>query len=231
MSLEVLVDHLELKYNFVALQDKDDFKKASQVRYKRSMERLTFCWYCMSYHNQTHFCTTLKIWRKIDLGNLIVLSGHDRNSVDRYKDEFSIEHKVEVSLFRSRNQLNQSEQYSAEMWKLQQDEKKATKYFEKHKSRFEEMTHQASDEYLKTQNLGDQVQRFVQRKISSLQQEMQEMKDAEKWFKENVEMKYYWGKEEKYNEILRERDRDTSRRDMMNIVLERFEHKYGKPLQ
>ena len=61
LSLEVLVDHLELKYNFIALQDKDDFKKASQVRYKRSMERLTFCWYCMSYHNQTHFCTTLKI--------------------------------------------------------------------------------------------------------------------------------------------------------------------------
>ena len=133
--------------------------------------------------------------------------------MDRYKDEFSIEHKVKVSLFRSRNQLNQSEQYSAEMWKLQQDEKKATKYFEKHKSRFEEMTHQASDEYLKTQNLGDQVQRFVERKISSLQQEMQEKKDAEKWFEENIIMRSYgFTKEQRYDKIIRENLREGKKK-------------------
>ena len=46
LSLEVLVSYLELKCNFVALQDKNDYKKASQIRYKRKMERLIFCWYC-----------------------------------------------------------------------------------------------------------------------------------------------------------------------------------------
>ena len=140
LSLEVLVDHLELKYNFIALQDKDDLKKASQVRYRRSMERLTFCWFCMSYNSQTHFCTTLKIWRKIDYENCIVLSGPNRNAVDRYKEEFDIEHEVEISLFRSKSNLNQIEKSNAEEWKHQQrverDEKEATEYFENHKSRF-----------------------------------------------------------------------------------------------
>ena len=60
------------------------------------------------------------------------------------------------------------------------------KYFEENKSRFEEMTHKASDEYIENQNLGDQVKRFVHQKVYSLRQEMQEKKDAEKWFKENM---------------------------------------------
>ena len=163
----------------------------------------------MSYHNQTHYCTTLKIWRKIDLGNLIVLSGHDRNSVDRYKDEFSIEHKVKVELFRSRNQLNQNEKFDAEEWKRKQrekrEEKEATEFFENHRSRFEEMTHQDSVEYLRNQKFKSEMfRRYVEIKVSNLQQEMQKMKEAEKWFKETLDRNYYWNKQEKYNEILKQ---------------------------
>ena len=97
----------------------------------------------MSYHDQTHYCTTLKIWRKIDLGNLIVFSGPTRNSVDRYKNDFSMEHQIKYTLFRSKSHLNQSEKSTAEEWKRQQriqrDEKEATEYFEKHISSIEGM--------------------------------------------------------------------------------------------
>ena len=203
------------------------------------MERLVFCWYCLSYHDQTHYCTTLKIWRKIDLGNLIVFSGPTRDSVDRYKDDFSVEHQMECTLFRSRSHLNQCEKNTAKEWKHQQrvqrDEMEATEYFEKHISRFEGMTSRDSYEYLRNQNLRNDVQIQVERKVSSLQQEMQDKKEAEKWFKENMNMKYRWIKQEKYNEILREKERDketlSSKEGVMKIVLEKFERKYGNPLQ
>ena len=119
----------------------------------------------MSYHNQTHFCTTLKIWRKIDYGNCIVLSGPDRNAVDRYKEEFGNEHKVEILLFRSKSDLNQNEKSNAEKWKA---EIKAAKYFEENKARFKEMTHEASIEYLKNQNFGSEMlRRCVEVKVSN----------------------------------------------------------------
>ena len=159
--------------------------------------------------------------------------------MDRYKDEFSIEHKVKISLFKSKSNLNQIEKSNAEDWQRQQREKReeeeATEYFEEQKSRFEGMTRQASREYLENQNLGDQIRIRVQRKVSSLHQERQDREDAEKWFKENVEMKYYWNTKEKYNEILREKERGrgtlSSKEGVMKIVLEMFERKYGKPLQ
>ena len=132
LSLEILVDYLEVRCNFMALQNKDDLKKVSQVRLRRSMERLTFCWFCLSYNNQTRFCTVLKIWRKIDYGNCVVQSGHNRNAVDRYKEEYGNEHKVEILLFRSKSDLNQNEKSNAEKWKA---EIKATKYFEENKER------------------------------------------------------------------------------------------------
>ena len=176
----------------------------------------------MSYHDQTHYCTTLKIWRKIDLGNLIVFSGPDRDSVDRYKDDFSIEHQIKYTLFRSKSHLNQSEKSTAEEWKhqqrIQRDEKEATAYFEKHISRFEGMTSRDSFEYLRNQNLRNEVRRKVEIKVSNLQQEMQNMKEAEKWFKENLNIKYHWNKQEKYNEILKQNFRDSVQKKLVEML-------------
>ena len=88
------------------------------------------------------------------------------------------------------------------------------------------MTHQASIEYLKNQNLSNEVRRYVQIKVSNFIQEMQK-KEAEKWFHENITMRAYWKTKEKYNEILG----GNLREGVKTIVLEMFERKYGKPLQ
>ena len=116
----------------------------------------------------------MKTWRKIDYGNCLVLSGHNRNAVDRYKEEYGNEHEVEISLFRSKSNLNQIEKSNAEEWKCQRrmerDEKEAKRYFEDNKSRFKEMGYQASVEYLKNQNLSPGVWRKVEIKVANLLQ-------------------------------------------------------------
>ena len=89
------------------------------------------------------------------------------------------------------------------------------------------MNTQDGYEYLQNQSLRDGVRKQVEMKVFSLQQEMQDKKEAEKWFKENVNIKYQWNIQERYNEILRE----NLRKGVMKIVLEMFERKYGKPLQ
>ena len=92
------------------------------------------------------------------------------------------------------------------------------------------MTHQDCVEYLRSQNLRNEVRRYVQIKVSHWQHNK---KVAEQWFEDNMNPRSYWVKKEKYNEILgeKERDRDTLRKGVMKIVLEMFERKYGKPLQ
>ena len=62
-NLQVLVSHLQLDCNYIAMNDKEAHKRASQVRFKRRTERLVYCWYCSSYHDQTHYCETLNKWR------------------------------------------------------------------------------------------------------------------------------------------------------------------------
>ena len=103
----------------------------------------------------------------------------------------------------------------------------ATEYFEKHISRFEGMTSRDSFEYLRNQNLRNEVRRQVEMKVSNLQQEMQQKKEAEKWLEENMNMRSYCDKKEKYNKILRE----NLREGVKKIVLEMFVRKYGNPLQ
>ena len=89
------------------------------------------------------------------------------------------------------------------------------------------MTHQDSVEYLRNQNFRSEMFRsYVQTKVYNFIQEMQK-KNAEKWFKENVEMKDYWNTRKKYNEILG----GNLQEGVKKIVLEMFERKYGKPLQ
>ena len=88
------------------------------------------------------------------------------------------------------------------------------------------MNTQDGYEYLQNQSLRDGVRKQVEMKVFSLQQEMQDKKEAEKWFKENMNMRSYWDKKEKYNEILG----GNLREGVKKMVLEMFERKYGKPL-
>ena len=138
------------------------------------MERLTFCWFCLSYNNQIHFCNVLKLWRRIDYGNCIVLNSKDRNAVERYKEEHGNEHKVDISLYKSRHQLNDGEKCAAIVWKgrreTERDEKEAKRYFEDNKSSFKEMGYQASIEYLRKQNLRRGVLIFVKNDVANLLQ-------------------------------------------------------------
>ena len=55
-------------------------------------------------------------------------------------------------------------------------------------------------------------------KVSCLQQEIQDKKEAEKWFKENLNMKYHWNKQEKYNEILKQNFRDSVQKKLVEML-------------
>ena len=91
------------------------------------------------------------------------------------------------------------------------------------------MTQKDSVEFLRSQNLGNEVRRYVQIKVSNFIQEMQHDKEvAEKWFEENINMRSYgFTKEHMYEKILK----GDLREGVKKIVLEMFERKYGKPLQ
>ena len=144
------------------------------MRLRRSTERLTFCWYCLRYNNQIPFCNVLQLWRKIDYGNCLILSGHNRTDVDSYKEEYGKEHKVDIWLYKSRHHLNDCQKNNAEYWKGQReterDKKEAQRYFEDNKSSFKEMGYQASIEYLRKQNLRRGVLIFVKNDVANLLQ-------------------------------------------------------------
>ena len=185
LSLKMLVDYLEVRCNFSVLPNKNELKKLSQMRLRRSTERLTFCWYCLRYNNQIHFCNVLQLWRKIDYGNCLILSGHNRTDVDSYKEENGKEHKVDIWLYKSRHHLNDCQKNKAEYWK---DQKEAQRYFEDNKSSFMEMDCIASHEHINNLSLGDRVKEFLRQKAHSLRQEMQEQREAVKYFKENMSL-------------------------------------------
>ena len=89
------------------------------------------------------------------------------------------------------------------------------------------MTHQASDEFIENQNLGDQVKIFVHQKAYSLRKEMQERKDAEKWFKENMNYNMDYNRSTMYNKI----QCGNLQEGVKKIVLEMFHQRIGKPFQ
>ena len=64
-------------------------------------------------------------------------------------------------------------------------------------------------------------------KVFSLQQEMQDKKEAEKWWNENMYTQYQWQKQEKYDEI----QRQNLREGVLKKVMEMFDRQYGRPLQ
>ena len=47
LSVKMLVDFLEVRCNFRVLPNKNQLRKLSQLRFRRSTEKLTFCWYCL----------------------------------------------------------------------------------------------------------------------------------------------------------------------------------------
>ena len=174
LSVKMLIEYLEVRCNFRVLPHKNELKRLSQMRLRRSTEKLTFCWFCLRYNNTIHFCTVLQLWRKIDYGNCIVLHSNDRNAVERYKEEHGNEHKVDIWLYKSRQQMNERQKISAEDWKAQReterDEKEAQRYFENNKASFKEMGYQASIEHLGKQNLRREVLADVKRKVYNLLQ-------------------------------------------------------------
>ena len=118
--------------------------------------------------------------------------------------------------------MNRCEKSAAEHWERQQrekrDEMEATEYWEKHISIFEGMNTRDSYEYLRNQNLRNGVRIQVERKVSSLHQEMQDKKEAEKWFKENMFP-------------VRHEEIQKLREGVLKKVKEMYHQKYGKPLQ
>ena len=169
LSVKMLVEYLEVRCNFRVLPNKNQLKKLSQLRLRRSTEKLTFCWYCLRYHNQIHFCKMLQLWRKIDYSNCLILSGHNRTDVDSYKEEYGKGHKVNIWLYKSRQQMNERQKISAEEWKDQRkterNDKEAQTYFENNKAIFKEMGCRASMEHLGKQNLRREVLRVVRNKV------------------------------------------------------------------
>ena len=147
---------------------------------------------------------------------MIVISGPTRDSVERYKNDFSVEHQVECTLFNSRSHMNRCEKSAAEHWERQQrekrDEMEATEYWEKHISIFERMNTQDGYEYLQNQSLRDGVRKQVEMKVFSLQQEMQDKKEAEKWWNENM----YMRKQEMYDKIIKEIKKPGRRAEKSN---------------
>ena len=174
LSVKMLVEYLEVRCNFRVLPNKNQLRKLSQMRLRRSTEKLTFCWFCLHYNNAVHFCTVLQLWRKIDYSNCLILSGQNRVDVDSYKEECGQKHQVNIWLYKSRQQMNERQKISAEDWKVhretERDEKEAQRYFENNKSSFKEMGYQASIEYLSKQNLRRGVLIFVKNDVANLLQ-------------------------------------------------------------
>ena len=98
-----------LKCDYVALNNKEMHKQASQIRFKRKTEKLVFCWWCISYHDKVHFCDVQNKWRHIDLANLLVITGPSRESVEKYRNNFAVENNVDCTLYESRFRLNKGE--------------------------------------------------------------------------------------------------------------------------
>ena len=135
--------------------------------------------------------------------------------------------------------MNQYEKSAVEHWEQQQkikeawekkaqekrDVMEATEYWEKNILIFERMNTQDGYEYLQNQSLRDGVRKQVEMKVFSLPQEMQDKKEAEKWWNEN--MYKYKQIQTKYDEI----QSQNLREGVLKKVMEMFDRQYGRPLQ
>ena len=137
---------------------------------------MVYCWWCCSYHDRVHFCETLNKWRQIDITNLIIINGPTRESVERYKNEFPIEHNVECKLYNSRSLMNQQEkgaveQVNEERWRRARQERDALdakEYWEKNSKIYEGMECRESFEYLSRQGLSIGALEQVKFKLACL---------------------------------------------------------------
>ena len=98
------------------------------------------CWWCCSYHDRVHFCETLNKWRQIDITNLLIISGPTRESVERYKNDFAIEHNVDCKLHDSRSRMNKEEKQAVEQFhKEKRDDIEAELWWKENFKIFERM--------------------------------------------------------------------------------------------
>jgi len=218
LSVKMLIEYLEERCNFRVLPNKNQLRKLSQLRFRRSTEKLTFCWFCLHYNNAVHFCTVLQLWRKIDYSNCLILSGQNRVDVDSYKEECGQKHQVNIWLYKSRQQMNERQKINAEEWK---DQKEAQRYFENNKASFMEMGYRASIEHLVKQNLRHEVLELVRIKVHDfLQPDLQE---AQTYFEKNKAI----FKEMGYQASMEHLRKQNFRREVLTIV----EKKVDKFLQ
>ena len=122
--------------------------------------------------------------------------------------------------------MNERQKISAEEWK---DQKEAQRYFEDNKSSFMEMDCIASHEHINNLSLGDRVKEFLRQKAHSLRQEMQEQREAVKYFKENMSLAVEnceISRSKLYNKI----QCGNLQEGVKKRVLEMFNRELGQPL-
>ena len=107
-SMQCLVT-FSMECNYVPLDNKEIHKRASQIRFKRKTERLVFCWWCVSYHDQVHFCEVQDKWHHIDLANFLAITGPSRESVEKYRNNFAVENNIDCTLYEYRVRLKKGE--------------------------------------------------------------------------------------------------------------------------
>ena len=192
-NMQSLVNY-HLKYNYIALYNKELHEQASQIRFKRRNEKLVFCWWCYSYHDRVHFCEVQNKWRQIDLTNLLIITGPSRESVERYKNDFDIENNVDCKLYDSRSRINKAEKRAVEQLNEEREREaqekqewmEAEQYWKKNIKIFERMNSTEGCKYLQNQRLREGVREKVENKMFFWRQDKQDRMEAEQWWKENI---------------------------------------------
>lgn len=83
-SLEALVQsNVESGLIIKPLSNKQAHKKDAEKRYKRSLARRIFCFFCKQYHEPVHFCHRTQKFRHVDTFHMMELTGNTRDSVER----------------------------------------------------------------------------------------------------------------------------------------------------
>lgn len=83
-SLEALVQsNVDSGLIIKPLSNKQAHKKDAEKRYKRSLARRIFCFYCKQFHEPVHFCHRTQKFRHVDTFHMMELTGNTRNSVER----------------------------------------------------------------------------------------------------------------------------------------------------
>ena len=166
---------------------------------------------------------------------MLIITGPSRESVERYKNDFAIEHNVECKLYDSRSRMNQAEKRAVEQLNEERERKaqekrdviEAEQYWEKSIKIFERMNTTEGYKYLQNQRLREGVWKQVELKMLILPQEKQDRKEAEQWWKENIKYFEWMNNTDGYEYIQKQKLREG--------VLEKVENMFvlqsQRPLQ